>query len=333
MDSAGIAHRPYPKIPTRLAEGPGAGPDWVATEKIHGAQLVLGCDGRSVQVGKRKAWLADDEPFFGWQLLRGALVRAALDAFAFLRASAVTDYAPATVYVYGELFGGAYPHPETEALPGLSPVQTGIWYAPGLAFAAFDVLVCRGAAPEHSDPPEPEFLSRTELEAVAEHAGLRTVPVLGRGTRRQLEALPVRYPTTVPEQLGLPALPDNVAEGYVLVPDRRLPAKARPVVKHKIPEFDDLRFDASVPFDPNRHLELDALERWTGALVNPMRLASARSKVGEDPEVVVEEALLDVFIDLEAIFPRRMAGLRPDEEATLRRGVEARLRELIAAAP
>ena len=51
-----------------------------------------------------------------------------------------------------------------------------------------------------------------------------------------LVALPVRYPTRVPDQLGLPALADNVAEGFVLKPDRephkppsRLPLLLRPL--------------------------------------------------------------------------------------------------------
>ena len=68
-----MQHRPFPKIPTTLAPSSGAGGSWIATEKIHGAQLLLASDGDTVRFGKRKAWLAPDEPFFGWQLLRNEL--------------------------------------------------------------------------------------------------------------------------------------------------------------------------------------------------------------------------------------------------------------------
>ena len=299
-------HRPFPKIPTALPDTSGAGSQWVATEKIHGAQLVLACDGERVAFGKRKAWLEDDAAFFGWQLLRAELGAAARTVHEQLdRAGAI--------YIYGELFGGRYPHPEVEALPGMSPVQTGIWYAPGLHFAAFDVLVVDG--------DDARFLAHAEVEALAASAELGVVPLLGRGTRRELVALPVRYPTRVPDQLGLPALADNVAEGFVLKPDRELAPDERPVVKHKIPEFDDNRFDASAAFDSHAHLEIDALLRWSARMVNPARIASARSKIGEDQAAILDEVVLDVWIDLEAIFPRRMLGLAEAEDEALRAGL------------
>jgi Rnl2 family RNA ligase len=307
-----MEHLAFPKIPTTLADTAGGG-RWIATEKIHGAQLVIACDGEAVLFGKRKAWLAGDEPFFGWQMLRNQLEIAIATVHASLARGG-------TIYVYGELFGGSYPHPDVEALPGLSPVQTGIWYAPTLCFAAFDLLLVE---PER----EPIFLAHEQLEQLAEEAGLLTVPVLGRGSRRELTELPVRYDSTVAALLGLPAIADNVAEGYVLKPDAELPARARPLVKHKIPEFDENRFGESMPFDHHAHLSVAELLRWAAVMVNPVRLASARSKVGEEPTLVAEEVALDVWIDLESIYPRRMLALEPEDEAELRAGLLALARK------
>lgn len=303
-----MEHLAFPKIPTALADTAGGG-RWIATEKIHGAQLVIAYDGEAVLFGKRKAWLSGDEPFFGWQMLRNQLEIAIATVHASLARGG-------TIYVYGELFGGGYPHPDVEALPGLSPVQTGIWYAPTLCFAAFDLL--------HVEPEaEPIFVAHEQLEMLASEAGLLTVPVLGRGSRRELTELPLRYASTVAALLGLPAIADNVAEGYVLKPDAELPARARPLVKHKIPEFDENRFGESMPFDHHAHLSIAELLRWAEVMVNPMRLASARSKVGEEPTLVAEEVALDVWIDLEAIYPRRMLALEPEDEAELRAGLLA----------
>ncbi|MFO7566231.1 MAG: RNA ligase family protein [Enhygromyxa sp.] len=299
-----MEHRAFPKIPTTLAEGPSGGSRWLATEKIHGAQLVVATDGEVVRFGKRKAWLVADEPFFGWQMLRSELELALAAVHSALAR-------PGAIYVYGELFGGSYPHPEVESLPGMTPVQTGIWYSPTLRFAAFDLLLVE---PERAGV----FIAHERLEGLAAEAGLLTVPVLARGTRRELTGLPLRYPSTVAGLLGLPAIADNVAEGFVLKPDAELPASARPLVKYKIPEFDDNRFDESEAFDPHVHLSVAELLRWATAMINPMRVASARSKVGEQPEAVVEEVVLDVWIDLEAIFPRRMLALTQAEDAELR---------------
>ncbi|MCA9708949.1 MAG: RNA ligase, partial [Myxococcales bacterium] len=277
-------HRPFPKIPTTLQDSGGVGSTWVATEKIHGAQLVVATDGEVVRLGKRKAWLEPDDAFFGWQMLRGELERKVRRLYARLDRGG-------ELHVYGELFGGGYPHSEVAALPGLRPVQTGIWYSPALGWAPFDALVVGEA--------EPVFVAHTELEGACAEVELGTPPRLGRGTRSELGRLPVRYPSRVAAALGLPALPDNVAEGYVLKPDAELPAAGRPVVKHKIPEFSDDRFDGSRPFDANAHLDVEELLRLAEAMIGPMRVASARSKVGEEREAVIEEVVLDVWIDLE----------------------------------
>jgi hypothetical protein len=123
-----MEHRPYPRT-YRAASGPAAAARWVATEKVHGANLVVATDGRDVRVGKRKAWLRDDEPFFGWQFLGPALARAALDLWRDLGE-------PTLVRLHGELYGGAYPPPAVVAVPGNSLVQTGVWYAPDVRLSA-----------------------------------------------------------------------------------------------------------------------------------------------------------------------------------------------------
>lgn len=297
-----MEHLPYPKIPTRTdgaAQAPGG--TWVATEKVHGAQVVVATDGRVVRVGKRKAWLESDDAFFGWQLLRAELEAAARSAFA--------AHADARVVrLYGELFGGGYPHPEVAASPGTSPVQTGIWYAPDVRFVLFDVLV---EAPSM-------FLAHTEVEQLAAAVGLPVVPLLGRGPRAALERLPVHFPSRVPALLGLPPLADNIAEGFVLKPDARATPSARYVVKHKIPELDEGRFDESAPWNPDAALSLAELQDIAARLVNPARMASARSKVGIDPVAIAEEVLLDVLVDLEAAFPAAFRGLTPEADEALR---------------
>lgn len=71
--------RPYAKMPAagETREHPSPGGTWVALEKIHGAQLVVAVQGKQLRFGKRKAWLTEEEPFFGWQLLRVQLGAAA----------------------------------------------------------------------------------------------------------------------------------------------------------------------------------------------------------------------------------------------------------------
>lgn len=201
-------------------------------------------------------------------------------------------------------------------MPGLSAVQTGIWYTPALAWIVFDILVA-----QHDDD-EGELLSHREVEQLAGAAGLRTPPRLGRGTRAELEHLPVRFPSRVPAQLGLPPLPaavgDNFAEGLVLKPDQRCAPSERPVIKRKLPEFDDDRFSEAEAWAPG-WLDEAALTSWVDRLVQPARLASARSKVGAEPAAIVDEVALDVAIDLGLTFRASWDGL---DEAGQERVIE-----------
>ncbi|HEX7899891.1 MAG TPA: RNA ligase family protein [Planctomycetota bacterium] len=289
----------FPKMPCRGASDAAV---WVALEKIHGAQLVIDVDATSIRFGKRKAWLREDEPFFGWQLLRGPLRDAARATFARVGAPRLT--------LYGELFGGGYP-----GVPdgGLVPVQTGVWYAPDLRWALFEARAVDG--------PRDAFLAWSETAAL----GLPMPPLLLRGRKVDVDALPERFPSRVAAALGLPPLEGNLAEGLVAKPDVRMAATSYTASKRKIAEMREDRFDESRPWDPDRPMDLASLTGWAERLTNAPRVASAASKVGrDDAGALADEVVLDVLMDLEKAFPGAMAALPPEGWAALERAIRAR---------
>lgn len=304
--------RTYPKIGGATAGSVG-GP-WVATEKLHGANFVVGSAGGALAFGKRKAWLAPDDDFFGWQILARELAAPIAEVARVLGA--------AQVVCFGELVGGGYPHPEVAAVPGLSAVQTGIWYAPDLRWVMFDILVATG------DDDDGELLAFREVEELASSAGLLVPPVLGRGRFGELDRIPVAAPTELPARLGLPPIDHNLREGFVAKPDKRMPYGARPIVKRKLPDFDDARFDDGAAWDPGQ-LSVDELVAWARRLVNPARVASARSKVGVDPCAIVDEIVLDVAVDLETVFRAAWRSLGPTGETTVLDAVRAAATALV----
>jgi Rnl2 family RNA ligase len=293
----------FPKMPCRGESNAAA---WVALEKIHGAQLVIDVDADTVRFAKRKAWLREDEPFFGWQLMRASLRDAARAAFARVGAPRLV--------LYGELFGGGYPHPDVTER-GLVPVQTGVWYAPDLRWAMFEARTLDGE--------KDEFLSYTEAAAL----GLPMPPQVARGRKVDLDALSERFPSRVPAALGLPSLGEgNLAEGLVLKPDVRMPATAYTSSKRKIAEMREDRFDESQPWDPTRPMDLARLTEWAGRLTNRPRVASAASKVGrDDAKAVADEVVLDVLTDLEEAFPGAMSSLDPEGWSELERAIRAKV--------
>ncbi|MEZ4390693.1 MAG: RNA ligase family protein [Polyangiales bacterium] len=308
-----MLHRPFGKIPAR-ASGVFPGGPWVATEKVHGAQLVVAVDTATGEgrIGKRKAWLEPADVFFGWQLLAPELLAAVRE---WAEALEVTQ-----LHAYGELYGGAYPHPDVTALPGLQAVQTGVWYHPGLRWSPFDLLLCAG------DDDEGVFASYSELAALSEEGPFLPPPLVARGSRADLLALPVASPTRLPARASLPPLADNIAEGLVLRPDRRMAPGDRSLLKRKIPTFDDACFDEATPWAPGV-LSEPALRDWAARLVGPARVASARSKVGTDATAVADEVALDVMVDLSELFDESWRALSDEG----REGVEAHIRATLEA--
>ncbi|WP_329520223.1 RNA ligase family protein [Spirillospora sp. NBC_01491] len=311
--------RPFPK----LGEHPPAhapGGTYRALEKIHGAQLVLGLpaggDRRGgLRVGKRKAWLGDDEPFFGWQLLRVELAEAAHEM---RRQVGPESLGGRDLVAYCELFGGGYPHPDVPARRVHAPVQTGVWYSPGAHVAAFAILLAEPGAADG------ELLAPSETAGIAARSGLLSPPVVGTGTRAAMSALPVRRPTAVPAALGLPPVEGNIAEGHVLWPDRRSTLSSLAASKYKIPEMAESRFDESAPHDPGRVMAAPGLLGLVPSLVNPARIASAASKTGRhDRAALLEEVVLDVLADLESALPATIKALRPEELDALIRRIDA----------
>ena len=230
--------------------------DWVATEKIHGAQLQLYCrllpappaaeDDASdespptllpalgggvlaVWPAKRSGWMSADEPFFGH-------VAAIVDAASALSRLADTLLRPAGsaafLVLYGELFGGWYPSAaeapkwkgaaaagRTHSVGGASAVQEGVYYSSSRHFAVFDAAVGQlsGAC---------GFVDFDVWSAAAAAAGVFTPPLLARGTYEAVAGVSEVFQSKVPAALtrldGVVRAPlpsgTNFAEGVVLRP-------------------------------------------------------------------------------------------------------------------
>ena len=291
------------------------GRDWVACEKVHGAQLVIAVRDGVVQFGKRKSWLADGDDFFGWQLLRAELTAGAIAV------SELVGGAGSVVYLYGELCGGGYPHDAVPAVAGLTPVQTGVWYGPDLYWMPFDIMI-------HSAGGE-EFVSYDELVRSAGAIGWRTPPLVGRGSYAEVSGLSNRRPTAVPALFGLPTIAGNVAEGLVIKEASRMTPGERIEFKSKIAEFDEIRFDESSPWNSAQRLSVGELGEWAVRMVNPVRLASAMSKVGTgDSEALKDEVALDICVDLAEVFPVAYAELSPAAEDNLQALIRGAVAEL-----
>ncbi|MFD7908055.1 RNA ligase family protein [Kitasatospora sp. NPDC059747] len=312
---------PYPKIPAKRPLAVPGVREWVALEKVHGAHFAVVCDRDGVRPAKRREALGDDDldGFFGVSRVWPQLAVAAARFASAVRADRGAD---AVVTVYGELAGGSYPHPDVPAVAGAEPVQTGVWYSPGLHWLPFDATV--------ELPGGPWWLADRAVREAAQAAGLTCVPALGYGPLTTLQDLPPAYPTRLPALLGLPALADNLAEGYVLKPAGEWQrASARPILKVKHKAFaEDSRYDGSRPYvaPPEGAAGVPAwLLVQASALLTPARAAGAVSKLGPrtPADAVAQEILKDVAEELAEALGGLDEDLRDHLERALRPGALA----------
>ncbi len=112
--------------------------NWVVTEKVHGANFGITTNGVEVQFAKRKELLQPGEDFFGYLSQKSVLEEKAKDIFTKLKKSLLNLH---RITIYGELFGGEYPHPDVRAVSDVQAVQTGVYYSPKVEYYAFDIAI------------------------------------------------------------------------------------------------------------------------------------------------------------------------------------------------
>lgn len=206
---------------------------WVVTEKVHGANFSFVYADGALKYAKRKEFLAWTDDFFGFQTVVNEMEDRVLRMFEAL----TTQEGKADWILYGELFGGEYPHPEVAAVPDVQAIQTGVYYAPGIHFCAFD-LAWTDAAGKH-------YLDYSTAERYFKEFGIFYAQSLFTGKLNEALQFNTRIPSTLPRQLGLPELTDNLIEGVVIKPwshSSMQYVKERPIIKVKNAEFEEEKF-------------------------------------------------------------------------------------------
>lgn len=329
-----MQHQPYRKIPESLqalqlseADHRRIGKvDWVVTEKVHGANFCMLTDGEQVQFAKRKSLLDPEEDFFGYHALRPELIE---------KAQAIWAGLPkiSGLRIYGELYGGGYPHPQVPTDPRVQPVQTGIWYHPSVQFICFDLAVAQGGTTR--------FLDFAELEQRCAAVELPCVRALVQGSWQEALAYPVEFPTEIPAQFGLPVLPDNLAEGVVLKPatDFRVTGpkgEIRPVLKRKLPRFaEDARFHGAGKWEaqasPVARSAVDTafMVAEVAPLLTRTRLESAISKVGRLSARTRNRVLTEMVEDVLDSLSLRFSDLSEEETQSVREWATEKVRRMV----
>lgn len=177
--------------------------DCVITEKIHGANFSFLCDGQNILCAKRSGLLNSDEKFHNWKEQLEKYSDKITKIFSIISESKKEIK---KIIVYGEIFGGLYPHANVEKIKGIKHVQKEIFYCPDINFCAFDIWVNNIG-----------FLDYDEIEKIFQSVDLFYTKPIAKGHIKDLINFDVEiFNSTISSYYNLPQIDNNIAEGIVI---------------------------------------------------------------------------------------------------------------------
>jgi len=195
-------------INTIVEQGKSQG-TWVVEEKVHGANFSIWFDGNEFRCAKKSGFIKEDENFFNYKYAFEKYKENVRNLFNHLKTK---DNTIKTVVVFGELFGGNYPHEDVEN-GDHSSVQKGLFYSPLNDFYAFDIKI------GYTDIAEEfEFQNVDVCNELFEEFGFFYARPLFEGTLEECLNFNNLYITLIPKWLGLPEIENNNCEGNVIKP-------------------------------------------------------------------------------------------------------------------
>jgi len=249
--------------------------EFVVQEKIHGANVCLTTDGQTVKFGKRTGFVEEDEKFYDYEELLEKYTTKAISLFSVVKEK-IADVKSLTVF--GEMFGGKYPHPDVMNSNKTMLIQKGVYYCPYHEFYAFDLYVFMGDTGR--------FLTVDEANSFFEQGEFFYAKTLFRGSFSDCLKQPNDAPSKISGWLGLPSIEDNICEGIVIRPvtPTYMNSGARVLLKSKNARFAEkkaIKKRAPKLFvEPSYSEELNNLLLFAEQYITENRLNNVVSKIG-----------------------------------------------------
>jgi len=285
MSSSFTSFSRYPSIGNKKSkvEGDEPGDLWVATPKYHGTNTSVWIpldkdnEDQEIRYGRRGGFLADGEAHYGYEKILPSFDWDALRA-----GWAHRDDLEAVV-VYGELYGGAYPHPDVPATSS-ARVQPGVYYSPHLRFIAFDVAL-------KAKDGSKTFLSVYDTAWVLGRCKIPYVKIVYKGLKDDVIDWATTHAGDDPmcwledghPDKNLPPLEDNIGEGFVVRPvqNRYDRFGNRCMLKVKSPRFAEIK-TVKVPKKPKEYFKEKPGAITAQTYLNAARCGSVCSKFPQE---------------------------------------------------
>ena len=250
-----------------------SGARFVVQEKVHGSNCSFLCDGQEIQFAKRTAVVGEKEDFYQWQELAERYRECIFKVFGMLK-ERFPDLI--SIIVYGEMFGGAYPHKEVKRIGAMSAIQKGVYYCPGHDFYGFDIYVYT--------PDNAFYLDVDSVNRIFREADIFFAETLYEGSLDECLNYPNASPSKIYKHFDLPEIEDNICEGIVIRPKQPLyiPNGSRIIIKSKNARFAEKKGIRHAPKVPRVIAEeVAALFALAEDYFTEPRLDNVKSHIGE----------------------------------------------------
>jgi len=250
--------------------------EFVVQEKVHGSNVCFVTDGKTVSFGKRTGFVEAGEKFYDYKELLERYTPKVIALFSIIKEK-IPDVK--TITVFGEMFGGKYPHPDVKNNTKTMVIQKGVYYCPNHEFYAFDLYIMTGE--------NGRYLTVDETNNFFEQAKFFHAKTLFRGTLDECLQYPNDFQSQISNWLGFPPIEDNICEGIVIRPvePTYLHNGARVVLKNKNARFAEkksVKKRAPKLFvEPSYSESLNNLLPVTEQYVTENRLNNVVSKIGQ----------------------------------------------------
>lgn len=248
--------------------------EYVVQEKVHGANSCFIVDGDGVLFAKRTGVVEEGEAFYGYE----SVLMKYKDEVVKIAQQLRESY-PATtkVFIYGELFGGSYPHKDVVNNPKIKSVQKGVFYYNDVDFYSFDIYIF--------EKESGAFLPVHECECIFSVHGMMYARALFRGSLDECLSYPNAFQTTIPDYLCLPRIEDNICEGVVIRPEVPwyLSNGSRVLLKNKNEKFAEKKQKSRREVTIDKEVEsreLADLKAEAARYVTENRLNNVISRIG-----------------------------------------------------
>jgi len=245
--------------------------EYIVQEKAHGANLSYWTkDGIHFHAAKRTEGIGKEEKFYNYELVLEQIKPSLINIWKDLKKK---DKDLEQVTFFGEIIGGSYPQEEVKRDNSALKVQKGIYYSPSNHFYLFDILL-----------NVENYLGVEAVNAYAEKEQLLHAKTLFKGDLDTCLKYSNKFESTIPKQLGLPELSNNLCEGVIIRPAKTIYFKngTRVLLKNKNEKWEEnKKYHKKIKIEAEAPEKVRQLQEVILTYATENRLNNVISKVGE----------------------------------------------------